>query len=85
MDEMFQILQICDRIYTPVQDDLISRAKLSQYEKLLRMLELDGVLERTRKIRLPVQPLLKENGDLTQQLVWGEMGNYVRRLLWEDE
>lgn len=85
MDEMFQILQLCDRIYTPVQDDLISRAKLVQYEKLMKMLELEEVLEKTRKIKLPVQPLQKENGDLTQQLVWGEMGNYVRRLLWEEE
>jgi len=85
MDDMFQILNQCDRIYMPVQEDMISEAKIRQYEKLIRMLELDEVFEKTRRLKLPVQPLLRENGDLTQQLVWGEMGNYVRRLLWEEE
>ncbi|MFR8547887.1 MAG: hypothetical protein ACLVEV_04585 [Lachnospiraceae bacterium] len=85
VDELFQILAQCDRIYMPIQEDLISEAKIKQYEKLVGMLELDDVIAKTRKIRLPMQPLLRENGDLTQQLVWGEMGNYVRRLLWEEE
>lgn len=85
VDELFQLLKSCERIYTPIQEDVISQAKLSQYEKLLHMLEMDEVLEKTRKVRLPVQALQKESGDLTQQLVWGEMGDFVRRLLWEEE
>ena len=84
VDELFQILRQCDRIYTPVQEDIISRAKLSQYEKLLHMLDMDDILEKTKKIRPPSQLLQKENGSLTQQLAWGEMGDYVRRLLWEE-
>jgi cellulose biosynthesis protein BcsQ len=83
VDEMFQILQLCDQIYMPIQEDLVSQAKLAQYEKLLRMLELQDILEKTKKIKLPLQALQKNGGNLTQQLVWGEMGNYVRRLLWE--
>jgi hypothetical protein len=67
----------------PIQEDLVSQAKLAQYEKLLRMLELQDILEKTKKIKLPLQALQKNGGNLTQQLVWGEMGNYVRRLLWE--
>lgn len=84
VDEVFQILNECDRIFMPIQDDMISQAKLLQYEKLLRMLELEEIENKTRRLRLPVQPLQKENGNLTQQLVWGEMGNYVRRMLWEE-
>lgn len=85
VDELFQLLKECDRIYMPVQDDMISQAKLLQYEKLLHMLELDEIEEKTKRIRLPVQPLQKESGNLTQQLVWGEMGNFVRRMMWEEE
>ena len=85
VDEVFQILKECDRIYMPVQDDMISQAKLLQYEKLLHMLELEEVESKTKRLRLPVQPLQKENGNLTQHLVWGEMGSFVRRLLWEEE
>lgn len=62
----------------------VSEAKIRRM-KSCTVLELDEVFEKTRRLKLPVQPLLRENGDLTQQLVWGEMGNYVRRLLWEEE
>lgn len=85
VDEIFQILKECDRIYMPVQDDMISQAKLLQYEKLLHMLELEDLESKTKRLRLPVQPLQKETGNLTQQLVWGEMGSFVRRLLWEED
>lgn len=85
VDELFQILQKCDRIYMPVLDDLTATAKLTQYEKLLGILEQGELLEKTKKIRVPAQTLQKGEGDFTQQLVWGEVGNYVRRLLWEED
>ena len=81
---MFQIMQHCDRIYTPVQEDVISQAKLAQYEKLLRMLDMTDILERTRRLKLPLQ-MPQKDGDLVQQMVWGEMGDYVRKLLWEEK
>jgi cellulose biosynthesis protein BcsQ len=83
VEDLFQILKLCDRIYMPVQEDLISQAKITQYEKLIRMLELEEIFERTRKLKLPLVPLQKD-GNLMQQLIWGEMGDYVRRLLWEE-
>ncbi len=83
VDELFQILKSCDRIYMPIQEDMISQAKIAQYEKLIQMLDLQEIFDRTQKLKLPVQSLQRE-GNLTQQLVWGEMGNYVRRLLWEE-
>ena len=84
VDELFQIMQHCDRIYTPVQEDVISQAKLAQYEKLLRMLDMTDILERTRRLKLPLQ-MPQKDGDLVQQMVWGEMGDYVRKLLWEEK
>lgn len=84
-EDLFQLLGRCDQIYMPIQEDIMSRAKLAQYDKLLHMLELEELHEKTRRIRLPVQTVSKENGSILQQLVWGEMGNYVRRLLWEKE
>ncbi|MDO4323006.1 MAG: hypothetical protein Q4C61_10810 [Lachnospiraceae bacterium] len=84
VDELFQILKSCDRIYMPVQEDMISQAKIAQYEKLIQMLDLQEVLDKTQKLRLPIQTMQKE-GDMIQQLVWGEMGDYVRKLLWEEE
>ncbi len=85
VDELFQLLRECDRVYLPVLEDAISQAKLAQYEKLLGMLDLEDVREKTHRLKLPVQPLLKENGDIIQQLLWGEMGNFVRKMLIEEE
>lgn len=85
VDELFQILRNCDRIYMPVLEDAVSQGKLAQYEKLVRMLDMEDILEKTRRLRLPVQPLLQENGDIVRQLLRGEMGNYVRRLVMEEE
>lgn len=85
VDEFFQILLNCDRIYMPVLEDTVSEAKLNQFDKLVHMLDMEEILEKTRKLKLPVQPLLRENGDIVQQLVWGEMGNFVRRMLMDTE
>ena len=84
MDELFQILRLCDRIYMPVLEDIVSQAKLSQYEKLVRMLDMQEILDKTRKLKLPMQPLQRENGDVIRQLVWGEMGNSARRIVMEE-
>lgn len=85
VDDVFQILRMCERIYMPVQEDMISQAKISQYERLMHMLEMDDILEKTKKIKLPLQMLQKDSNNLTQQLAWGDTGNYVRRLLLEEE
>lgn len=85
VEDVFQILNMCDHIYMPVQEDLISRAKLAQYDKLILMLEQGKIQEKTKRIRIPAQTISKDNGTLIHQLVWGEIGNYVRRLLWEEE
>jgi cellulose biosynthesis protein BcsQ len=84
VDELFQILRLCDRVYMPIWDDMISQAKLAQYEKLLHMLEMKDVIDKTKKIHLPMQSLQRESGSVIQQLIWGEMGNFVRKLLWEE-
>lgn len=85
VDELFQILKICDRIYMPVSDDIISEAKIKQFEKLLQILDCSDIMDRIRKISPPMQLLQKDGGDIIQQLVWGEMGSYVRMLVWEEE
>lgn len=84
MSDFVEILNICDRIFMPMQDDMISMAKFSQYEKLLGMLDMSDILERTVKVKPPLQMLQKDMGPLSQQLAWGEMGNYVRGLLGEN-
>ncbi len=84
IDGLFPILKSCDRIYMPVQDDVISLAKLKQYEQLMHQFDMEDVLQKTMRIRPPLQPLQREGPEMTQQLVWGEMGSYVRHLISQE-
>lgn len=49
VDGLFEILGHCDGVYTPIREDEVSGAKLSQYEETLRLLDLEEVLEKTKK------------------------------------
>ena len=75
------ILRICDAIYMPVRDDYISMAKVEEFETYLKAAGGDRVLERIRKLRLPHQGLQVRRENYMEQLLWGELGDYVRRLL----
>lgn len=82
---LFELLRQCARIYMPVREDPISEAKLEQYEEILRMKGYEDVQERTRKLKLPFHGSFGPRENYIEQLVWGELGDYVRTLLREEE
>ncbi len=49
VDGLFELLGHCDGIYTPIREDEVSGAKLCQYEETLRLLDLEEVLDKTKK------------------------------------
>lgn len=85
IEELFQILQICNRIYMPVLEDGISRAKLLQFEKNVNALECSGILGKIQRLHLPPWRDPEDQGELPESLVLGELGSYVRRLLEKGE
>lgn len=85
IEDLYQLLDRCDRIYMPVREDFFSEAKVQQFEKLMEVLGRKDILRKIRKIHPPAQTLTREGQDLIQQMVWGEMGNFIRMLLWQEE
>lgn len=83
IDDLFRLLSCCSRIYMPVLEDTISRAKLLQFEKNAAAMEYLGVLEKVKRLHLPTwhQP----EGRIPESLVPGELGTYIRRLLEQEE
>ena len=71
------ILQAAKIIYMPVREDTVSKAKLEQYEAMLRIMEMGEILEKTREIRIPFMNEL--NGNL-YSLADSPMGEFVRKL-----
>ncbi len=49
---LFEILEDCDGIYTPVAEDEMAKAKLTQYEDTLSLMKLEGIVERTQRLSL---------------------------------
>ncbi|HKM34280.1 MAG TPA: hypothetical protein VJY54_06020 [Lachnospiraceae bacterium] len=77
----FELLSVCDRIYTIIQEDERARAKLSQYEELMHSFEYDDVLKKTSKQLLPQFTKLPER---LEQYTRGELAEYIRKLISED-
>ena len=82
VQELYEVLRSCGRIYTIVREDAFATAKLARYEEALGKREYEDVLQKTKKWHLPVFARLP--GDLNH-LTGGEPAQYAERMLAEDE
>ena len=77
----FDLLKLCDRIYTIVKEDGYAQGKIAQYEELLRDYQCEEILSKTKKQLLPVFSRLP---DRMEQYTRGELAEYIRKLIRED-
>ena len=84
IEETFQLLDLCKKIYMPVLSDAMSVCKITQFENLLRLWDFPQVLEKTEKIRLPLYAGSDQTQSYIEQLLWSELGDYVRKMLREE-
>lgn len=77
----FEILNMCDRIYTIIGEDDHARAKLAQYEELLAVYSYEAVLERTSRQLLPHFDRLPER---IEQYTRSDLAEYIRKLIREE-
>ena len=80
--DVISILEICDSIYMPIRNDSVSLFKINDYEKYIIMANKEDILEKTVKVLLPYVEA-NWGDDYVEQIVWGDMGEYVRKLLNE--
>ena len=55
IDENFQLLDMCKKIYMPVLSDAVSQCKIAQFENLVRIWDYPQILEKTEKINPPLR------------------------------
>ena len=65
----------------PVRDDRISKCKLEQFEKLLRLRDYSQLLAGIETVVLPILSQNTDNSFWIEELVWSELGDFVRELL----
>jgi len=80
-DEDFRLLEMCRKIYMPVLNDTLSVCKVTQFENLLRIWNKEKILEKTEKVHLPFHMDMISSDAYVEQLVWSELGDYIRELL----
>ena len=75
------LLDCCDGVYMPVLEDPVSRAKLEAFDQYISAAGAFSLKEKICRIRLPkLRPPGSMEGCI-DQLLWGEMGDFVRALL----
>ena len=76
-----ELFAACDVVYMPVLDDPVSTAKLEDFETYLKEAGHKGMEEKIQKLHLPEIKTGIRRGGYMEQLLWSEMGDYVRNLL----
>ena len=85
LQDLFQIMDYCTRIYCPVRNDAISLAKVSHFENLLEMWNYEGVKAKLQKVQVPYINSSRTGRAYFEDLVWTPVGDYVRELLKEEK
>ncbi len=75
------VLECCDVIYMPIKEDGVSSAKLEEFEEYLEITGHQSLWEKIRKVKLPYHSSFGRRDTYAEQLLWGELGDYVRQLL----
>ncbi len=78
---LLPILQKCEVIYTITKEDGIAMAKIDQYEKLLKTMEYQDIIEKTRHFNFPS---FKNIPYEVEQLPFCELAKYVKAIIKED-
>ncbi len=75
------LLDRCDIVYMPIKEDGVSSAKLETFEQYLDVSHQKMLRERIMRVKLPYHSSFGRKDTYMEQLLWGELGDYVRKLL----
>ncbi|MCI9106397.1 MAG: hypothetical protein HFG57_10670 [Lachnospiraceae bacterium] len=78
---MEPLLELCNVIYTPIKEDCVSAAKLEAWQNYLDESGRNHLWEKVRLLKLPRLGAVWQTETYLEQLLWGNMGDFVRNLL----
>lgn len=81
MPTIVSIMAVSVPHVTAVLNDTLSVCKVTQFENLLRIWNKEKILEKTEKVHLPFHMDMISSDAYVEQLVWSELGDYIRELL----
>ncbi len=78
VQDLYELLNMCDEIYTITANDPVSNAKIQEYESSLEQMHYGSVLQHTRKM---VIPTFSKNTYEAKKLLYGDLAEYVKNEL----
>ncbi len=79
--QMIPFLEHCTVVYVPVKDDIQSLAKLDEFSEYLDIMGKGFLKERFYRVHVPAMNGVRRMEYYPQELLWGDMGDFVRSLL----
>ena len=81
---MEPLLEMCQVIYTPIKEDCVSSAKMESWKDYLEKSKRSYRWEKVKLLKLPRLGAVCQTETYLEQLLWGEMGDFVRNL-WKGQ
>ena len=75
------VLEVCKVVYMPIKEDPISQAKVKEFETYVERFGTREIQDKFHKIHVPLVTGTKRMERFPQELLWGDMGDFVRGLL----
>ena len=79
-----ELLNMCSAAFLPLLADPVSRSKLSQFEKNLEALSMEDLRRSMIRLYLPSGSTRSLGSSLLDDLMYGAMGQFVRKLVEEE-
>ncbi len=76
-----ELFPLCSRIYMPVQSDPVSQGKVEEFETWMKLKNQTEVLGKVEKLKLPFYRPFGSQEMYLEQMLWGELGDFVRTLV----
>lgn len=80
MQGLFDILRLCERVFTLTAEDKVAQSKIMQYEQILGLYDYEDILDKTRKC---CPPRLRKIPEELILYTRSEMAEYVRKEIAE--
>jgi len=85
VSDLYALLNECSKIYMPIRNDVMSTSKIRHFEHILAMWNYEEMIKNIRKIKLPYHHVQKTGKAYMDELIWSEMGDYVKELIRKDK
>ena len=82
--DIYEVLEFCNVIYMPMNDDRMSLMKISEFEEFIFKTEQEELLDKIVKVKLPICNENQWDEDYFDKQIWGSLGDFIRKLLKEE-